>query len=133
LKDLQKMQNQESERMALSSVQSLLAAETAYSQENPSRGYTCKISDLVAMPAKPSQQPRTFFVDSELASGKKNGYLFSLGGCDGAPPSSKFHVTATPSDSDSGMKTYCATESGIVRSLGEGNGDACLTDGAPLQ
>lgn len=133
LRDLQKTQNAASESAAVGNVRTLLTAETSYNATYSERGFTCKLSELGGMDreAKPSAQ-HALLIDPQLAGGKKGGYIFKIGGCE-APPSSKFNVTAEPADPDSGMRTYCATESGVVRSVKEGNGEACWRDGVPLQ
>jgi hypothetical protein len=67
-----------------------------------------------------------------FAGDESSGYHFSLTGCDGNP-ASKFQVTAVPTESDSGMKAFCADESGTVRFEVKGKGDVCLSRGQVLQ
>ena len=52
-------------------------------------------------------------------------------GCDGTP-ASKYRVTAVPTDSDAGMKTFCADESGILKFVTGGKSSSCFSRGEPV-
>jgi hypothetical protein len=53
-------------------------------------------------------------IDDALASGKRGGYIFSIGGCQVAP-ASKFSVTAVPKEPDSELRAFCSDESAVLR------------------
>lgn len=131
LKDLQKTQNAANESVAIANLRTIDTAEVSYEAAYPERGFTCKLSELGGAGTEPNAQ-RAMLISPMLASGKEGDYIFALGGCD-APPSSKFQLTATPADGDAGMRTFCTSESGVIRSIAGRNGEACLSDGVPVQ
>ena len=112
------------ESSAVGSVRVLNTAEASYSVEHPDVGYTCALSDLSSL------------VDSNLASGEKNGYVFQLSGCtagDGGTIA-KYQVVASPStENTTGVRTFCSDESGVIRVAPRGSGQDCLESGRPLR
>jgi TonB family protein len=64
-----------------------------------------------------------------LASGRKNGYTFTLSGCD----ISHYQVVAEPELPDSGERAYCSNESGVVRSSLDGKASTCLVSGEVVE
>ena len=129
LKGVRKKKDESDENMASGRVSMIAFTEKAYAAKHPDRGYTCKLSDLF------SQQAATVPMDEQAAEynsglfdGDFAGYHVALSGCKGSP-ASKFQATAVPVDSDAGMKTFCADESGAVRFMVNGKGTACLSRG----
>ena len=131
LKGVRKQQDESNEAMASGRVGMIASAEAAYAARHPDQGYTCKLADLFGQPASdaPDQTPPTF--DAGQASSEFAGYSFALSGCSGSP-ASKVQITATPNASDSGMKTFCADQSGTIRFIVGGKSSACLSQGQPL-
>ena len=114
------------EASAVGSARTLIAAEVNYATTHPNTGFTCNLSDLSA----------AGLIDSRLASGRKHGYTFSLQNCaeKEGTPISKFQVTATPARYNStGVRAFCADESGVIRQDHEGSAQNCLNGGAPLE
>ena len=115
------------EASAVGSVRTLVAAEINYSATHPNTGFTCDLSDLTA----------AGLIDSRLASGQRHGYTFSLQNCMGekeGAPISKFQMTATPVTYNStGVRAFCADESGVFRQDREGSAQYCLNGGAPVE
>ena len=133
LNGLRKEQNRGYERMAPTQVQMLAGAELNYSQKHPAQGYTCKLSDLFGTKytALAVEQGAVLF-DPAMAGGTKDGYVFSVGGCTGSP-ATKFQISAVPEEADSGMKAFCADESGKLRFATDGQADTCLSSGEPWE
>ena len=71
-------------------------------------------------------------IDESLASGQKNGYILSIGGCD-ARPASMYRATAIPANRESGMRAFCTDESEVVRYAADGKATSCMSNGIPLQ
>ena len=113
------------ESSAVGSVRNLIAAELGYSQMNSASGYTCHLSDLASAGLN----------DQRLLSGEKFGYRFNLQNCtrevEGGPVT-KFQITASPRNNQSGVRAFCADEGGIVRTDSKGSAEDCLTSGSPL-
>jgi len=132
LKGLRREQDETNEHMASSRVGMIASAEAGYTAKHPDQGYTCKLAEL--FPQQPSadapdQMPPEN--DFGLASGEFAGYHFALSGCEGSP-SSKYQITAIPTDSDSGMKSLCSDQSGTIRFTVGGKSSACLSRGQAL-
>jgi hypothetical protein len=111
----------------------IAAAETSFLAQHPDLGYSCALSTLFApnpLPQDPSGTPlpNPGFFDPGQGNEEYNGYRFVLTGCDGNP-ATKYRVSAVPSDPDSTLKTFCADESGTVRSLASGTASSCFTRG----
>jgi len=132
LKGLRKEQDQSLEQMASSRVNFMVTAETNYSAAHPDRGFTCSLSDLFGQqdssdapdPSAQSQLP-------DWLSGDSSGYRFTLSGCQGSH-STRYRVTAVPSESEPGLKAFCANESGTLRFAADGKGPGCLSHGQVL-
>jgi len=112
------------ESSAVGSIRILNTAEISYSAQHPDVGYTCALSDLSSL------------VDSKLASGEKNGYVFELSGCtagDGGTIA-KYQVVASPAtENTTGTRTFCSDESAVIRVAPRGSGQDCFENGTPLQ
>jgi hypothetical protein len=132
LKGVRKQENQVNESIASSRVTMIASAEARYVSKYPDRGYSCNMTDLFGKsdPGNTSDQASENYAPG-LIGDESSGYHFSLAGCDGKS-ASKFHITAVPIESDSGMKAFCADESGTVRFELNGKGASCLSRGQVL-
>ena len=114
------------EASAVSSVRILQAAEVSYKMANPKTGFTCNLSDLGS----------TGLLNSELASGRKYGYVFVLQNCIAdkeGDPASHFQITATPvTYNQTGVRQFCDDESGVTRMDNTGSAQ-CVDHGVPLE
>jgi TonB family protein len=127
LKSMEERQLQQNEQMALQSIRMVVAAEKSYQSAQGS--FACTLSAL-GNRSKEAGAPRDVYLhDSQLAGGKKNGYTFSISGCD----ASHYNVVAEPEQSDSGQRTYCSDESGTVRSSTDGKASTCLVSGEVVE
>ncbi len=116
----------------VAALRTMLTAETIYSNTYRSVGYTCTLSDLDGFGGGEPNEHQAMLLASGLASGKKYGYLFTIGGCAGVP-ANRFHLSATPAGSSLGRRAFCADQSGVVRSSADGNPATCLASGVPVQ
>ena len=111
-------------RARIAANESSAIAEISNAGARPDIGYTCSLSDL-------SQQ-----IDSELASGRKNGYAFELTGCASGGEGAgniKYQVIAYPTArNQTGVRAFCSDESAVIRVDNEGSGQKCLESGTPL-
>ncbi len=112
------------ESSAIAAIRTLNSAEISNAAAHPDIGYTCSLSDL-------SQQ-----IDSELASGRKNGYAFELTGCSAGAEGAgniKYQIMAYPTArNQTGVRAFCSDESAVIRVDSEGSGQKCLESGSPL-
>lgn len=126
LKGLRKEQDENNEAMASGRVGMIASAETTYATKHPDQGYTCKLSELLGQQPDASDQSSGVY-GLGLRDEQFAGYTFALTGCSGSP-ASKFQLMAAPTDSDTGLKTFCADQSGSIRFI-VGKSSACLTRG----
>jgi competence protein ComGC len=114
------------EASAVGSVRILVEAEINYQTANPKTGFTCKLSDLAS----------AGLITSDLASGKKYGYVFALQNCTAekeGDPASHFQIIASPvTFNQTGVRQFCVDDSGVVKSDNSGSAQ-CVDRGAPLE
>jgi type II secretory pathway pseudopilin PulG len=116
------------EASAVGSVRTLVTAQTAYAETHPDQGYACS---LAALRATGSTAGSTGLIDDSLASGQKHGYEFIVA-CGEADPTA-YVVGASPvTQGSSGIRTFCADQSGVVRQVKDGTLVDCVNSGEPL-
>jgi hypothetical protein len=115
----------------LAAVRKIVAAETTYAATYPAVGFTCTLSDLDGFGAAEPNEHQAMLISSGLASGKHQGYTFSLSGCARIPAAS-FRLIAAPIGESYGRRTFCADQSGTVLSSADGSAGSCLTSGIPV-
>jgi hypothetical protein len=119
------------ETSAISAMKTILSAETTYATTY-GHGYTCSLSDLGGMGAMERNDHQAMLIEPRLANGKKNGYHFALTGCSGGS-APHFSLVAVPAETAGGMRSFCADESGLLRSSSDGSAASCLSAGTPLR
>jgi hypothetical protein len=116
----------------IAAMRTILAAEVTYSKTYGSIGYTCTLSDLDGFGAGERSEHQAMLIPSDLAGGRRYGYIFTLSECSGNPASG-FRITAAPVGNGFGRQAYCADQSGVVRSSNNGDAATCLASGIPVQ
>jgi hypothetical protein len=121
------------EASAVGEVRTLNTAEVTYAAAFPAHGFTCALADLGGMGSGggPSEH-QAMLIDPRLSSGRKNGYVFKLSGCDGTS-ASRYSISAVPADPNSGTRAFCSDESAVIRVSPDGQAASCLSVGKPLQ
>lgn len=125
LKELRREQNEANETAAQSRVRIIANSETSYAAEHPDVGYTCTLATLFPQ-EPPAGGGISYF--PEDSNEESNGYRFALSGC-GGTPASKFHVSAVPTDTDAGQKTFCSDASGVLKFTTDGKSSTCFSRG----
>jgi hypothetical protein len=128
VKDLKKTQQSSNEGAANWSLRAIIASETKFHAEHSERGYTCSLTELTHVSADESPENRGMAVSEELASGKKDGYLFALTGCDAL----HYKVVAEPASAAAGQHAFCADESGEIKVSSDGKATTCLSRGKAM-
>jgi TonB family protein len=123
LKSLLERQRSQNEQMAIWSMRSVLSAEKSYQASQGS--YACTLSALGSASKETGAAHRAYLYDSQLASGKKNGYIFAISGCN----TSHYQLIAEPAVPDSGQRAFCSDESATVRASADGKASTCLSSG----
>ncbi len=127
LKSLLERQRGQNEQMALVSMRSVISAENSY--QAAQGGFACTLSALGSTGKGTGATHRAYLYDSQLASGRKNGYNFAISGCD----TSHYQFVAEPAVPDSGQRAFCSDESGTVRSSTDGKAATCLSSGQVVE
>jgi type IV pilus assembly protein PilA len=121
------------EAAAVTHVRTLSTAEIAYAQTYPDLGYTCNISEL-GPPAGGGAMSSTAagIVDPVLASGTKQGYVFTLTNCLGTPKVT-YNSAGVPQNSSTGVRSFCSDASGIISFAQDGTAASCQTSGTIIR
>jgi len=127
LKDLEQHQLRQNEQMAHWSVRAVVNAEKQYQAAQGS--YACKLSELTRGDKGADRSRRTYLYDSQVATGKKNGYTFTILDCD----DSHYRIVAEPEAQGYDLRAYCADESGTLRSSSDGKGATCVASGEAVK
>ena len=120
------------EASAVATLRTVIALEKEYSADHADRGFACELPMLM-------QIGRQRFPDYSLeflTTGLRSGYRFSLVSCTPDANRTRVHyeVTAVPVEKGStGVRTFCADESGVIWSDSEEFGTRCLTSRQPLE
>jgi type IV pilus assembly protein PilA len=105
---------------AMKSIQAIQQAESMYSQNYPLSGYTCSLAALGGDPSAGSPTPSAAqLLKSDLTSGYKDGYIFTIGNCTkvtagGTDRITSYTITAVPQTlHKTGEVGFCADDTGI--------------------
>jgi hypothetical protein len=121
------------EASAVTSVRAINTAQASYSAAYPEHGFTCTLSDLGGMGGGGgADEHHAMLLDPRLSNGRKNGYIFKLANCNGAPTST-YSVTAVPAEANAGTRAFCSDQSGAIRYSQDGSADSCLSTELPLR
>ena len=121
---------QVAESSAIRSVRTLVSAESKYAATYPETGFACQLSEL-GPPMRNSERSKVAagLINADLAGGTVREYDFVVQ-C-GADRRS-YQIAAVPVR-DTGHRSYCADESGVIRYANDGAAATCLKNGAVLQ
>ena len=128
LKGVRKEQNEANENAALMRMNMMVESQKVYATQHPETGYSCGLSTLAPQYLQPATPDGGGAVADPQAGSESNGYHFTLAGC-GSTPSTKYRLTAVPTDPDAEIKTFCADESGKVRFVTGGKPASCFSSG----
>ena len=121
-----------SDAMVVAAMRTIVTAEKTYASSYPAVGFTCSLSSLDGFGGGEPNEHQAMLINSGLASGKKFGFVFTLSECSGNPATS-FRLTAAPNSYTFGRKTFCADQSGLIRSSQDANAASCTATSTPVQ
>ncbi len=106
-----------SEASVVGSMRAIQIAEAVYQSTYPAKGYSPSLANLGnnGSACETTSPTNACLIDSVLASGLKDGYIFDLLG-DGKTPDQSYTLTATPQSSASGPCTFSSDQSGGIQS-----------------
>jgi len=113
------MKKHANETSAIQSVQAIVAAEIMYSTTYPAKGYACSLAALGGDPSSGAPTPEAAeLLQSDLASGYKAGYIFTITSCikstvSGSDYVKGYAVTAVPQAvGKTGDRGFCTDQNG---------------------
>ncbi len=119
------------ESSAVGSVRTINTAQITYAATYPKVGFTCSLAELNGTGPTYSDKSAGL-IDSVLASGQKSGYRITLSNCSGNPVET-YQVTAEPvTRGQSGQRSFCSDQTGVISFSPTGSGEECLKSGTPL-
>jgi len=120
------------EASAVKSVGTINTAQVSYSSAYPGVGFAGTLVALGGNSCLPPSPSSACLIDTQIASGTKSGYTFSLTGVAGTPAAT-YQVIASPtSPNQSGVRYFCSFADGVVRAS-QSAITACDVSIPPLQ
>ena len=126
------MRKQGNETSAIQSIRAISMAQVQYESTYPANGYACTLAALGGDPsAGPPSPTAAQMLQSDLASGFKSGYIFSIGNCtkvsiNGQDRVTGYTVTAIPQTvGKSGNRGFCSDQYGGAPKYDPAGGTNC--------
>ena len=120
------------EASAVSKLQHIIMLQNEYSAAHPNTGFACELPLLKSI----GHQKYHDYSLEFLSTGVQSGYRFSLASCrpDASRAITRYQVTAVPVEQDkTGVRAFCANETGVIRYDLQGSATNCLASGHALQ
>ncbi|MGH9577548.1 MAG: prepilin-type N-terminal cleavage/methylation domain-containing protein [Terriglobales bacterium] len=125
------------ESSAVGSIRTINTAQVTYSSTYPNVGFAVTLPPLGGAAAAcgvGATSTAACLIDDVLALGQKSGYLFAVGGGSATVPEVTYNVTGAPVNvGQTGQRSFCSDQSGVIRFHASGAAATCLTAGTPLQ
>ncbi len=118
------------ESAAASGIRTVNTGEIAYSSTYPTVGYAAGLVNLgpggvaTACPTPPTSAA-SCEIDGVLASGTKQGYLYTYAGVTGTPAVTYQIINAPQQPNQSGVRDFCSFEDAVVRFAPNGGIATC--------
>jgi prepilin-type N-terminal cleavage/methylation domain-containing protein len=124
---------QANEASAIYSLRTINIVEITYNSSYPSVGFACTLGALGPPPGTASASSTAAgMIDSNLASGTKNGYTFTVACVGAGTPTVNYQSTAAPaSPGVTGQRYFCSDASGVIKYDTTSTAN-CLTNGNPI-
>ena len=103
------------EAAAAEAIRTINTAQISYSSTYPTVGFAGTLGALGGTTCTPPSPASACLIDSQIASGTKNGYTFTLSGATGAPAAT-YQIIASPTvPNQTGVRYFCSSPDGVVR------------------
>jgi prepilin-type N-terminal cleavage/methylation domain-containing protein len=120
------------ESSAVASVRTINTAQISYMSTYPTVGFATTLSALGGTACAPPDSTSACLIDTQLASGSKSGYTFTVSGVTGTPAST-YQVIGSPTVANqTGVRYFCSFADGVVR-FSTSSISACDYTVTPLQ
>jgi type IV pilus assembly protein PilA len=102
------------EASAVGAVRTLNTAQISYNSAYPTVGYAATLSALSGTACAPPSAASACLIDTQLASGAKNGYTYALTAS--GEPVSTYEIVASPAvPNQTGVRYFCSFADAVVR------------------
>jgi type IV pilus assembly protein PilA len=106
---------QTNETAAVASLRTINTVQISYNSAYPTVGFASTLSALGGTNCSPPSSASACLIDSQLASGTKNGYTLTLTGTTGSPVAT-YQIIASPTvPNQTGVRYFCSMADGVVR------------------
>jgi type IV pilus assembly protein PilA len=103
------------EASAVAAVRTINTAQISYNSAYPTVGYATTLAELGGTNCAPPSSASACLIDTQLASGTKSGYTFSLSGVTGTPTST-YQIIASPiTPNQTGVRFFCSFADAVPR------------------
>jgi type IV pilus assembly protein PilA len=104
------------EASAVAAVRAINAAQISYNSAYPTNGYAATLAALGGVSCAPPTPTSACLIDSQLASGTKNGYAFTIAGVTGTPAATYQVIAAPVTPNQTGVRYFCSFADAVPRS-----------------
>jgi type IV pilus assembly protein PilA len=103
------------EAAAAEAIRTINTAQISYSSAYPTIGFANTLAALGGTTCTSSSASSACLIDSQIASGTKNGYTFTMAGVTGTPAAT-YQIIASPTvPNQTGVRYFCSFPDGVVR------------------
>jgi type IV pilus assembly protein PilA len=103
------------EASAANTIRTINSAQISYNSAYPNVGFASTLAVLGGNSCTPPSSTSACLIDSQVASGTKNGYTFTLLGLTGNPAAT-YQIVGSPTvPNQTGVRSYCSYSDGVVR------------------
>ncbi len=103
------------EAAAVGGVRTVNTAQISYNSAYPTMGYAATLAALGGTSCAPPTPAGACLISSDLASGTKNGYTYTLSAT--GTPASTYQIVAAPTvPNQTGTRYFCSFSDAVVRS-----------------
>ena len=103
------------EASAVGAVRTLNTAQISYNSAYPTVGYAATLGALGGTACAPPNSTSACLIDTQLASGTKSGYTFTLSGVAGTPAATYEVIAAPTVPNQTGIRYFCSFADAVVR------------------
>ena len=120
------------EASAAASIRAINAAQISYMSAYPNVGFATTLAALGGTSCAPPTTASACLIDTQLASGVKNGYTFTMSGATGSP-NAAYQIRADPQvPNQTGIRYFCSFADGVIRFC-SASLTTCDSSATPLQ
>jgi prepilin-type N-terminal cleavage/methylation domain-containing protein len=103
------------ESAAVAAIRTINTAQVSYNSAYPTVGFAATLTSLGGTNCSPPSSTSACLIDTQLASGLRSGYTFTMANVTGTPNAAYNVLSAPVLVNGSGIRYFCSFEDGVVR------------------